>query len=116
MPRAKRRLKERSQLHRIVAQNCWLFGEEFNLSVDDQSLTEYPRKHRKLLGDNIAVDEPVKHVSRERGIVDLMLSRAIRRHGANELTQPGRGTEGAENENQQGRGDTDRRVRDLSRE
>ena len=82
----KRRLKERSQLHRIIAQNCWLFGEEFNLSVDDQSLTEALRKHRKLLGDEIAIDEPVKHISQERGIIDLMLSRAIRRHRANELT------------------------------
>jgi hypothetical protein len=33
---SKKRLKERSQLHRIIAQNCWLFGEEYNLSVDDQ--------------------------------------------------------------------------------
>ena len=82
----KKRLKERSQLHRIIAQNCWLFGEEYNLSVNDQSLTEVLRKHRKLLGDSTAIDEPVKHISKERGIVDLMLSRAIRRHRANELT------------------------------
>jgi hypothetical protein len=79
-------LKERSQLHRIIAQNCWLFGEEYNLSVDDRSLTEVLRKHRKLLGDQIAIDEPVKHISKERGIIDLMLSRAIRRHRADELT------------------------------
>jgi hypothetical protein len=32
------------------------------------------------------IDEPVKHISKERGIVDLVLSRAIRRHKANELT------------------------------
>ena len=82
----KNRLKERSQLHRIIAQNCWLFGEEFNLSADDQSLTEVLRKHRKLLGDEIVIDEPVKHISKERGIIDLMLSRAIRRHRANQLT------------------------------
>jgi Histidine kinase-, DNA gyrase B-, and HSP90-like ATPase len=82
----KQRLKERSQLHRIIAQNCWLFGEEYNLSVDDRSLTEVLRKHRKLLGDDIVIDEPVKHVSKDRGIVDLMLSRAIRRHKADELT------------------------------
>ena len=83
---SKKRLKERSQLHRIIAQNCWLFGEEYNLSVDDHSLTEVLRKHRKLLGDNTVVDEPVKHVSKEWGIVDLVLSRAIRRHKADELT------------------------------
>ncbi len=83
---SKIRLKERSQLHRIIAQNCWLFGEEYNLSVDDKSLTEVLRKHRELLGDNTAIDEPVKHISKERGIVDLVLSKAIRRHKANELT------------------------------
>ena len=83
---SKKRLKERSQLHRIIAQNCWLFGEEYNLSVDDKSLTEVLRKHRKLLGDDAVIDEPVKHVSQERGIVDLVFSRAIRRHKADELT------------------------------
>lgn len=83
---SKKRLKERSQLHRIIADNCWLFGEEYNLSVDDRSLTEVLRKHRKLLGDDIVIDEPVKHISQERGIVDLMLSRAIRHHKPNELT------------------------------
>lgn len=85
-PEPKKRLKERSQLHRIVAQNTWLFGEEFSLSVDDQSLTEVLRKHKKLLGEDTVIDAPVKHVSQERGIVDLMLSRATRQHRANGLT------------------------------
>lgn len=85
-PEPKKRLKERSQLHRIIAQNCWLFGEEYNLSVDDQSLTEVLRKHKKLLGEDIIIDEPVKHISQTRGIVDLMLSKAIRQHRANTLT------------------------------
>ena len=82
----KKRLKERSQLHQIIAQNSWLFGEEFHISVNDQSLTEVLRKHRKLLGADIMIDEPVKHISKDRGIVDLMLSRAIRRHRADDLT------------------------------
>ena len=43
------------------------------------------RKHRKLLGKEIVIDKPVKHISQERGIVDLMLSRALRRHRADEL-------------------------------
>lgn len=81
----KERLKERSQLHRILADNTWVFGEEFNLSVDDQSLTEVLRKHRKLLGDGTVIDKPVKHISKKRGIVDLMLSRAIRRHRADDI-------------------------------
>jgi hypothetical protein len=48
-------------------------------------LTEVLRKHRKLLGQDITIDEPVKHISKKRGIVDLMLSRALRRHRAKEL-------------------------------
>ncbi|WP_293387591.1 ATP-binding protein [Nevskia sp.] len=82
----KKRLKERSQLHRIIAQNTWLFGEEFSLSVDDQSLTEVLRKHKKILCEGIVIDAPVKHISQERGIVDLMLSRAMRTHRANSLS------------------------------
>lgn len=84
-PDMKARLKERSQLHRILADNTWIFGEEFNLSVSDKSLTEVLRQHRKLLGDDTRIDEPVKHISKTRGIVDLMLSRALRRHRADEL-------------------------------
>ena len=79
----KKHLKERSQLHRIIAQNCWLFGEEYSLSVDDRSLSEVLRKHRKLIGEDAVIDEPVKHISKSRGIVDLVLSRSIRQHKAN---------------------------------
>jgi hypothetical protein len=82
----KTRLKERSQLHCIIAQNCWLFGEEYNVSVNDQSLTEVLRKHKKLIGEDVVIDEPVRHITKNSGIVDLMMSRAIRRHRANELT------------------------------
>lgn len=85
-PIPKKRLKERSQLHRIIAENCWLFGEEFSLSVDDQSLTEVLRAHRKILDEDIVIDAPVKHISQAKGIVDLMLSKATRRHKANEVT------------------------------
>ena len=81
----KKHIKERSQLHRILAQNTWIFGEEFNLSVDDRSLTEVLRKHKGLIGEDTIIDRPVKHPSQKRGIVDLMLSRAIRRHRHNEL-------------------------------
>ncbi len=85
-PEPKKRLKERSQLHRIVAENCWLFGEEYALSVDDQSLTEVLRAHKKLIGEDTVIDAPVKHISKTRGIVDLVLSKAIRQHHANSLT------------------------------
>ena len=82
----KSRLKERTQLHRIVAKNAWIFGEEYNISVNDRSLTEVLRQHKKILGEYVIVESPVKHISKERGIVDLVLSRTIRRHQAQSLS------------------------------
>jgi hypothetical protein len=82
----KSRLKERAQLHKIVAKNAWIFGEEYNISVNDRSLTEVLRQHKKLLGEHVVVESPVKHISKERGIVDLVLSRTIRRHQAQSLS------------------------------
>ena len=81
----KARLKERSQLHKIVEDNTWLFGEEYNLSVSDRGLTAALCKHREILGEDLVIDRPVRHVSQKRGIVDLMLSRTLRRHRADEL-------------------------------
>lgn len=81
----KARLKERSQLHKLIEDNTWLFGEEYNLSVSDRGLTAVLQKHHKILGEDIVIDRPVMHVSQKRGIVDLMLSRTLRRHRAEEL-------------------------------
>lgn len=79
-------LKERSQLHRMIADNnTWIFGEEFNLTVSDQSLTAVLKKHRKLLGEEIVIDGPVKRIDDKIGIVDLMLSRSVPRNHADEL-------------------------------
>ncbi len=81
----KKHLKERSQLHRILADNnTWVFGEEFNLTVDDQSLTQVLRKHRKLIGEEIAIDSPVRRVDGTKGVIDLMLSKAVPRNHADE--------------------------------
>lgn len=82
---SKKLLKERSQLHRMIAEdNTWIFGEEFNLTVDDQSLTEVLRKHKKLIGDETKIDESVKRIDGKKGIVDLMLSRSVPQSRADE--------------------------------
>jgi len=73
----KKHLKERSQLHRILADNTWFFGDEFVLSVDDQSLSEVLRKHKNYIGEEVVIDEPVRRLDGSIGIVDLMLSRSI---------------------------------------
>ena len=81
----KKHLKERSQLHRILADNTWIFGHEYSMSVDDKSLTEVLRKHVLLKNKEIIIDEPVRRLDESVGIVDLMLSRSVPRNHSNEL-------------------------------
>jgi hypothetical protein len=94
-PESKAQLRERTQLHRILAENTWLFGEQFSLSVDDQSLTEVLRKHLSILGREPATLDQVYRLDGSKGIVDLMLSRRIpqpraeeREHLVIELKRP----------------------------
>ena len=78
----KDRVRERAQLHRIVAENSWMFGEQYHLSVDDQSITEVLRKHIQATGREVEIDTPVTRSDGSRGIVDLMFSRNIQLTGA----------------------------------
>lgn len=84
-PETKGRLKERTQLHKILAENTWIFGEEYNLWVSDKDLRRVLEKHRDYLDPNILIDEPVKVIGKARGIIDLMFSRSTRRHRANDI-------------------------------
>lgn len=81
---AKERLKERTQLHKILESNTWIFGEEFNLWASDRELTTVLRTHKDKLDPDLVIDEPVKLLTRKRGIVDLMMSRVLKRHRAND--------------------------------
>ena len=83
--RLKKRVKERSQLHRILAGETWVFREEYALTADDETLTTALRAHVKLLGrENLAPenldDGEVLDEHGKRVIVDLMLSRVIEQH------------------------------------
>ncbi|WP_252177160.1 ATP-binding protein [Endozoicomonas sp. 4G] len=78
-------LKERTQLHRILAKNTWIFGNEFTLSVDDQTLTEVLKQHSGYLDSDIVINEPVSRIDGRKGIVDLMLSRQLPTNKADEL-------------------------------
>jgi hypothetical protein len=49
---AREKLRERSQLHKILEQNTWIFGEEYNLWASDNSdndLTTVLKAHRDKL-------------------------------------------------------------------
>jgi hypothetical protein len=78
----KRQMLERRQLHRLLADHTWIFGEQYNLSADDESLEAVLKKHVKLLGR-----DDLNHPSGggPRLIVDMMMSKQIPQPKANEL-------------------------------
>jgi hypothetical protein len=91
----KSKLKERAQLHKIVRNEPWIFGEEYALAVDDKSLNEVLTQHRKLLGNEVtAKDEPVLDSDGKVRLVDLMFgasmkqARQRREHLVVELKRP----------------------------
>ncbi len=77
-------LKERTQLHRFLADNTWVFGEEHHLMVDDRSLDECLRQHTQAKNMQVAKGA-VRHPSKARGIVDLMFGKQRSTHRADEL-------------------------------
>lgn len=83
-PDKKKVLKERTQLHKILAENTWIFGDEFSLTVNDQSLSEVLRIHLENKGIDIHLDKPVKRIDGRVGIVDLMLTRSIGKNHSDE--------------------------------
>lgn len=94
-PENKKRLLERKQLHRLLAANTWLFGEEYNLTVDDESLNAALERHVELLGRPPPDAAPVLREDGTEGVLDLMLSRALplphhsrREHLVVELKRP----------------------------
>jgi hypothetical protein len=73
-------VKERSQLHRILANETWVFGEEFALAADDESLTTVLKRHLAILEREQLAPEEVLDQHGKRRIVDLMLSRSLQQN------------------------------------
>jgi hypothetical protein len=74
-------VKERSQLHRILASETWIFGEEYSLAADDETLTTALKRHIQILGrEDLAVDGEVTDHEGRRQVVDLMLARSLEQH------------------------------------
>jgi hypothetical protein len=75
-PDSKRELEERSQLHRILEKNTWIFGEEFNLTNSDESLTTVLKGHLGKLRPGVRIDQVVRDDGR-RAIIDLLLGQDV---------------------------------------
>lgn len=75
----KKRLLERRQLHRILAHETWIFGEEWSLTGDDERLTKVLKKFLSKLGQDVELAD-LKEVRLEDGsdaIPDLVLGRRL---------------------------------------
>ncbi|MFT3787855.1 MAG: ATP-binding protein [Tepidisphaeraceae bacterium] len=83
---SKKRMRERSELHKLIDQNPWLFGEEYVLSVSDKGLDKVLRAHldthRQKRGGKLRT---VRRENGRIGIVDLMLSRKVIHPGCNKV-------------------------------
>ncbi|MGE5483843.1 MAG: ATP-binding protein [Ignavibacteriales bacterium] len=69
-------LKERSQLHKILLSELWVFGEEFHYGVDDSSLRNVLKAHLNILGrKELAQEVDVSQLKDLRDIPDVCLWR-----------------------------------------
>lgn len=78
-PELKKRVRERSQLHRILVNETWIFREEYALTADDVSLRTALKQYINLLGrDSLTAEEidqaDVVDAHGARTVVDLILS------------------------------------------
>jgi hypothetical protein len=77
-PETRKVVKERSELHKILANEVWIFGDHYSLLVSDQSLDSVLDRHLSAMGRESRAPDPVTRPDGSVGIVDLMLSRARR--------------------------------------
>ncbi|WP_459678749.1 ATP-binding protein [Rhodococcus sp. no. 34] len=70
---------ERKQLHRILAHETWIFGEEWSLTGDDERLNEVLKKFLVKLGLDVKLvgDGPVTREDGTDAIPDLVLGRQL---------------------------------------
>lgn len=82
-PKVRKLVKERAELHKILARETWVFGDEYALMASDRGLDEVLNRHLAILGKRVDTTstKPVRRESGQRGIVDLVLGRSSRSSG-----------------------------------
>lgn len=78
-------VNERENLHKILENELWIFGEEYNLNlmVSERGLTHALDRHLQLLGEGRAGAAPVRRLDGTTGRLDLLLSAAATEHDRN---------------------------------
>ncbi|MWA05760.1 ATP-binding protein [Actinomadura sp. LD22] len=79
-PETSETVRERSELHKILERETWVFGDAYALMVSDRSLDNVLLRHLQELGRSPVPRQlgPVRREDGRVGIVDLMLGRALR--------------------------------------
>mgnify|MGYP002336027997 CR=1 FL=1 len=89
-PAVSKKTRERSELHKIVERETWVFGDQYSLMASDRSLDTVLERHLaalKLASLDGSIAPPPKRKSKvgpvrrqdgRRGIVDLLLGQATR--------------------------------------
>ncbi|MGW5518835.1 ATP-binding protein [Nocardia africana] len=73
-PEGRRTTMERTQLHKLLERNTWVFGEEYDLMASDKSLDTVLERHlSKVRAPEDPPLQPVRRDDGSVGIVDLML-------------------------------------------
>lgn len=77
----KHTVKERTQLHRMLEGETWIFGEEYLLTSSDENLTTVLGKHLDKLRPELKrarkKQKPVVRDDGSQAVIDLLLSREI---------------------------------------
>lgn len=81
---SKQQLLERDQLHQVLAKETWIFGEEFHLTNNEETLNEVLAKHLAALRKPLDDDAPVTLEDGSTGRIDLMLARTVPQPRADE--------------------------------
>ncbi len=72
----RKRLRERTQLHRLLVHELWVFGEEYTLDSDDDPWKHVLKQHIAKLGrESVAEDVDIGEIDGIDKIPDLLLSR-----------------------------------------
>ncbi|BAC75377.1 DNA mismatch repair protein [Streptomyces avermitilis] len=81
-PQLRKDLREVDQLHPMIAKNLWLFGEDWNMAMNEVGLTNVLQAHLEdQLGEDVVLEnqlEPVTQPDGRSGRVDVLLFRSRR--------------------------------------
>jgi hypothetical protein len=67
-------VKERSQLHKILEPNCWIFGPTYHLATSDKNFRNVIRRHREEAGLSVVPEDELNAVAGTGDIPDLFLA------------------------------------------